>query len=84
MFTNLIKLQNKAYFKKNQLTTHNSTDINNTFPLSHEMSIALIYRPLNFCVLMQHTRSCYIVGYATLFSAFRKLITQEINTCSVK
>ena len=30
------------------------------------MSIALIYRPLNFCLLIQHTRPCYVVGHRWL------------------
>ena len=64
MFTNLIKLHNDAYLKKVQIVTHNNkSEINNTFLFSHEMSIALILRPLNFCLLMQHTRPCYIVGH---------------------
>ena len=65
MFTNLIKLQyNDAYFK-NRIITHNRSEINNTFLFPHEMSIAVIYRPLNFFLLMQHTRPCYIVGHGS-------------------
>ena len=63
MFTKLIKLHNDAYLK-NQILTHNhKSEINNTFIFSHEMSSALIYRPLKFCLLMQHTRPCYIVDH---------------------
>ena len=54
---------------KNQLITHNNkSEINNTFFFSHEycMSISMSiawneYRPLNFCLLMQHTRPCYVL-----------------------
>ena len=49
---------------KNRIITHNNkSEINDTFLFSHEMSIALIHRPLNFCLLMQHTQPCYIVGH---------------------
>ena len=47
MFTNLIKLQYNDAYLKNQIMTHKKSEINNTFLFSHEMSIALIYRPLN-------------------------------------
>ena len=47
MFTKLIKLHNDAYLKNQILTHNNKSEINNTFIFSHEMSIGLIYRPLN-------------------------------------
>ena len=51
-------------FKKVKIITHNNkSEITNTFLFSHEMNIALISRPLNFCLLMHHTRQCYIVGH---------------------
>ena len=49
---------------KNKIITHNKSEINNTFLFSHDMCIALIYRPLNFCLLMQDTPPCYIVGHS--------------------
>ena len=53
-----------THISKNQAITHNNKSaINNTYLFSNEMSIALIYRPLNFCLLMQHTWLCYIVGH---------------------
>ena len=60
------------YQKHRNKTHNNKSEINNTFLFSYEMSIAS--RPLNFCLLMQHTRPCYIVGHA--------LRIQDLQTCS--
>ena len=63
MYLPRFKSHNDAYFEK-QIITHNSkSEINNTFLFSHEISLALTYRLLNFCLSMQHMRPCYAVGH---------------------
>ena len=52
-----MKLHNNAYLKQSK------SKINNFFLFSDKLSIALIYRRLVFCLLMQHIWPCYIVSH---------------------